>query len=136
MIVVDTNIIGYLFLASHRAMQVERALQKDPQWAAPLLWRSELCNVLALYLRLHDLPLQDAQRIMEEAALLMQGREFAVASFQVLNLVAAGTCSAYDCEFVALAQELDVPLVTVDRQVLSQFPSVAVSLDDFAGPVE
>ncbi len=73
---------------------------------------------------------------MEEAARLMQGREFAVVSFQVLNLVAASTCSAYDCEFVALAKELEVPLVTVDRQVLSQFPSVAVSLDAFAGSLD
>jgi predicted nucleic acid-binding protein len=136
MIVVDTNIIGYLFLTGHRAMQVERVLQKDPQWAAPLLWRSELRNVLAQYLRRHDLPLEDAQRIMEETARLMQGREFAVVSFQVLNLVAASTCSAFDCEFVALARELEVPLVTVDRQVLSQFPSVAVSLDAFAGSLD
>jgi len=49
MIVTDTNLIGYLFLTSAHSMLAERVFQKDPVWAAPLLWRSELRNVLALY---------------------------------------------------------------------------------------
>ncbi len=61
----------------------------------------------------------------------MLGREYNVTSPQVLDLVAASTCSAYDCEFVALALDLGVPLVTVDQQVLRQFPTTAESLDDF-----
>ena len=40
MIVVDTNIIAYLYLESGRSSQVEQALKKDTDWAAPLLWRS------------------------------------------------------------------------------------------------
>jgi len=51
MIVVDTNIIGYLYLTSDRSAQAEQALLKDPAWAAPLPWRSELRNVLARYIR-------------------------------------------------------------------------------------
>ena len=132
MIVVDTNIIGYLYLTSDRSPQAERALLEDPEWAAPLLWRSEFRNVLALYIRQQLLSLEDAQQIMDEAINLMQDREYAVTSFQVLNLVASSTCSAYDCEFVALAQDLGVPLVTVDRQVLEQFPDIAVSLETYA----
>ncbi len=131
MIVVDTNIIGYLYLTSERSEQAEQALRKDPQWAAPLLWRSELCNVLAPYLRRKLLSLETAQQIMGEATRLMLGNEYSVASPQVLNLVAVSTCSAYDCEFVALAQDLGVPLVTVDQRVLNQFPRTARSLDDF-----
>ncbi len=38
---------------------------------------------------------------------------------------------AYDCEFVALARDLNVPLVTSDKQVLTQFPDVATSLATF-----
>jgi hypothetical protein len=42
MIVVDTNIIGYLYLTSDRSAQSEQALIKDPHWVAPLLWRYNL----------------------------------------------------------------------------------------------
>jgi predicted nucleic acid-binding protein len=133
MIVVDTNLIGYLFLAGERSSQVDRAFLKDPLWVAPLLWRSELRNVLALYLRKQYLNLEETQQIMTEAEQLMREREFAVASHQVLRLVADSTCSAFDCEFVALAKDLNVPLLTVDRKVLEQFPDTAVSLEQFLG---
>ena len=131
MIVVDTNIIGYLYLNSPYSIQVQEALLKDSQWAAPYLWRSELRNVLALYIRQGRLSLNDAQLLMDEALMLMRGREYTVASVPVLNLVAGSTCSAYDCEFVVLAQDLGIPLVTVDKQILSQFPDVAISLKTF-----
>jgi predicted nucleic acid-binding protein len=38
---------------------------------------------------------------------------------------------AYDCEFAVLAQYLDVPLITGDRQMLDQIPTCAVSLEGF-----
>jgi predicted nucleic acid-binding protein len=37
----------------------------------------------------------------------------------------------YDCEFVALAQHLDVPLVTADKKILREFPVIAKSLDAY-----
>jgi predicted nucleic acid-binding protein len=61
----------------------------------------------------------------------MQEREYEIASHQVLSLVAASTCSAYDCEFVALASDLDLPLVTIDKQILDQFPGLAIPLEEF-----
>ena len=131
MIVVDTNIIGYLYLTSDRSDLAEQALLKDPIWTAPLLWRSEFRNVLALYLRKKLLNLEEAQRIMAEATQLMQDREYEIASHQVLSLVATSTCSAYDCEFIALAKDLDIPLITTDKQILNQFPEIAFSLEQF-----
>jgi len=133
MIVVDTNLIGYLYLASDRSVQAEQALVKDPQWAAPILWRSELRNVLAFYIRKQVLSLAEAQRVMDEAISLMRDQEYEVNSLHVWRLVASSTCSAYDCEFVALAEDLGVRLVTVDRQILGQFPAIAVSLEAFVG---
>ena len=108
MIVVDTNSIGYLFLTSSKSSLTEQALQKDSLWAAPLLWRSEMRNVLALYIRKGYISLADTQQIMKEASDLMQSQEYEVTSNQVLELVNISTCSADDCEFVALARDLNV----------------------------
>jgi len=131
MIVVDTHIIAYLFLTSDKSTLAEQALQKDPLWAAPLLWRSEMRNVLAYYIRKNILSLEDAQLIMNEATDLMQRQEYEVTSNHVLELVNTSTCSAYDCEFVALARDLKVSLVSVDRQILKDFQETAISLDTF-----
>jgi predicted nucleic acid-binding protein len=131
MIVVDTNIIGYMYLGSDRSTQAEQALSRDAEWAAPILWRSELRNVLVKYIRNQWLSLEGAAQVMDEAIALMRDREFEVSSLQVLSLAALSACSAYDCEFVALARALQVPLVTVDRQVLKHFSEMAVSLEDF-----
>lgn len=131
MIVTDTNIIAYLYLEGVRSAQVEKLLEKETQWAAPLLWRSEFGNVLALYMRKRNLSLEQAQQIMQEAMLLMQEREYEIVSSDVLELVTASGCSAYDCEFVALAEDLGISLVTVDKKILNEFSQIAVSLDDF-----
>jgi predicted nucleic acid-binding protein len=131
MIVVDTNIIGYLYLTSDHSPYAEQALLKDPLWSAPLLWRSELRNALMLYIRKGLLSLAEAQQVMEEASRMMQGREYEVTSRQVLSLAATSSCSAYDCEFVALAQDLGLPLITTDKQVLREFPDIAISLDKY-----
>ena len=56
MIVTDTNVIGYLFLSSEESQLSELALRKGPEWAAPVLWRSELRNVLATYMRKTIIP--------------------------------------------------------------------------------
>lgn len=128
MIVVDTNIIGYLFLSSDKSALCEQVLLAYPVWAAPLLWRSELRNVLALYVRQDILSLDDAQQIMSAAVDLMRGQEYEVTSNQVLELAKGSSCSAIDCEFVALARDLQVPLVTADRQILGDFPETATSL--------
>jgi len=131
MIVVDTNVIGYFFLTSEKSMLTERVFQKDSIWAAPLLWRSEMRNVLAHYIRKDHLTLLDAQQIMAEATSLMSGQEYEVRSNQVLELVNISPCSAYDCEFVALAADLKVPLVSGDQQILKSFPETSISLEAF-----
>lgn len=131
MIVADTNIISYLFLPTVYSEKSSQLYQTDADWAAPSLWRSEFRNVLALYLRQQIITLAEALLIQEEAEALMADHEFTVTSVQVLTLADSGSCSAYDCEFVALAKQLDVKLVTQDKKTLREFPEIAVSLDDF-----
>ena len=131
MIVADTNIISYLFLPTIYSDKTSQLYRIDPDWAAPELWRSEFRNVLALYLRQNILSLTEALALQDEAESLMADREFILPSVAVMNLVASSTCSAYDCEFVALARQLSVKLVTQDKKLLKEFPETALSLDEF-----
>lgn len=131
MIVADSNLIAYLLIRGDRTAEAEAVLLRDPAWTAPLLWRSEFRNVLALYVRQKHLSLRDAVQYMQEAETLLDGSEYQVESAPVLRLAEQTGRSAYDCEFVHLAQDLGVVLVTSDNRVLQSFPSVAVSMADF-----
>jgi len=131
MIVVDTNVIAYLWIFGEYTNSVEKALEKDPEWVAPFLWRSEFRNVLAGYIRRGHVSLKRSMALMEQVEDQMQGAEYYVSSSDVLHLVKQSNCSAYDCEFVALAKELGVKLVTTDNKILDNFPEVAISIIDF-----
>lgn len=129
MIVVDTNIIAYLYLPTDLTGQAERLLEHDAEWAVPVLWRSEFRNVLALYLRKGLISLAEAVRIQEEAESFLMDHEYMSVSQDVLRLVSESSCSAYDCEFVALARNHGVRLVTMDRKILMDFPDMAIGLE-------
>jgi predicted nucleic acid-binding protein len=127
-IVVDSNVLAYLYLPGEYTEAAEAWLERDPEWAAPVLWRSEFRNILAGYLRRKVFGFEQACRLQLEAEDLLAGAEFEVDSKAVLELVRDSDCSAYDCEFVALAQQLDLHLVTMDKKLLKAFPDRAVPL--------
>jgi predicted nucleic acid-binding protein len=125
MIVVDTNILAHFWLPSDSTELCDQLYQKDPQWVSPILWRSEFRNVVSLYLRKELIDLAEALLIMEKAELQMKDQQFQVNSVQVLHHVSESTCSSYDCEFVSLAKDLDLHLITMDKQLLWEFPNLA-----------
>ncbi len=125
MIVVDTNVLAYLLLPGPKTTLADALLLDQPRWAAPPIWRSEWRNVLSTYLRRDLMSLPQALALMHRAEVLLAGQNAPVASDQVLQLAHSSRCSAYDCEFVAAALQLGVPLVTEDRAVLAAFPEVA-----------
>lgn len=131
MIVADTNLIVYLLIPNEQSQIARRVFSQDDDWIAPSLWRSEFRNVLAGYMRRQLIALPKAQEIMGIAIRLLTDSEYGSNSNEVLKLVSQSNCSAYDCEFVALAQEFGVPLVTFDQRILREFPDTAVSPTDF-----
>lgn len=131
MIVVDTNIISYLYISGERSQRVEQLFTVDPHWIAPVLWRSEFRSVLGQYLRKNILGIDEVLFIMDQAEKLLAENEHEVPSAHIMHLLGSSKCSAYDCEFVALAQHLGVPLVTADKKILREFPAIAKSIDAF-----
>jgi predicted nucleic acid-binding protein len=130
-IVVDTNVISYFYLNSEFSVIAEKIFQQDSAWAAPILWRSEFRNVLALYLKKGIIGLDDAIEIVGLAEELLQSNEYEVTSYQTLRLAHESGCSAYDCEFVSLAKDLGIHLVTEDKKVLKSFPETAISMNHY-----
>jgi len=131
MIIADTNIISYLLLPTSFTDSVESLYKTDPDWAAPILWKSEFRNVMALYLRKKIITLEKAMQLQDTAESIIIQNEFDVSSTQVLALIDESNCSSYDCEFVALAHHFDTKLVTQDKKLLKEFPSTAISVADF-----
>lgn len=131
MIVADTNVIAYLWLPGEFTAQAEAALQRDSDWIVPYLWRSEFRNVLATYVRAKRLAANDAHTIYLNAEDMLRGREYAVTGRTALDLCFTSNLSAYDCEYVALADEFNCKLVSSDRKLVKAFAKTAVLLSDF-----
>jgi predicted nucleic acid-binding protein len=130
MIVADTNLIVYLFITGDQTNLAQRVLDKDPHWIVPPLWQSEFRNVLAAYFR-RGMALQQAKQVMQNASLTLENRQVIPSDDEIFSLIANSNCTAYDCEFVALAKQLNISLVTADKQLLREFPAYAISLEEF-----
>ena len=127
MIVVDSNIIAYLMIPSDRTKEIEKLLLKDSEWIAPLLWRKEFRNILTLYMKQSQMSLILAEQTIARAENLLSEREYGVLSSDVLVLTYEKSLSAYDAEYVVLAINFGVPLITVDKKLLKEASEYAVS---------
>lgn len=117
MIVADANLVLYLLIPGERTMTAEAVYQRDPAWAAPPLCLSEVRNVLLRYVRSGSIPLAAALAMVERADQLLAPYRLEVDSASILRVAHAGGLSAYDAEYVALAEALEVPLITEDREI-------------------
>ena len=131
MIVVDSNVVAYCWILGDKSEVAQRVRVRDPEWHVPYLWRSELRNALAGYLWRGSIDVARAAATMAAAERALAGCEHMVSSDTVLELTVGSRLSAYDCEFVALARSLAVPLVTEDAAVLKAFPELALSMEGF-----
>jgi predicted nucleic acid-binding protein len=130
MIVVDTNVIAYLYILGKYTPQAEELFLRDNNWVSSILWKSEFQNILVKYIRSKLISIEHALKIIEKAEVLMYGKEYTVPSHKVIELATSSTCTAYDCEFVALSKMLNVPLVTADKQIIQQFPNITIPLEN------
>ena len=125
MIVVDASVLAHLVFEGEATGAARRLHERDPEWCAPLLCRSELRSVAAKQVRSGGVAAAAAREAVRLGELVVAGREAMVDSDRVLELALSSGCSTYDCEYVALALDLGVPLVTLDRRVLEAFPETA-----------
>jgi predicted nucleic acid-binding protein len=133
MIVADANLIAYLCIAGPHTASAEKVFLKDHEWAVPALWRSELLSILTATMRHADMTETDALRVYSRAETLVRSREYMPKAERVLSFTGKSRCSSYDCEYLALADELHLRLVTFDRELYTNFPKIAVAPTVFLG---
>jgi len=131
MIAVDTQIVAYHFLPAENSELTEKLLLLDSDWFTSPLWRYEFRNVLALYLRRKLVSSESAIRIAESAETFIKNKEIKIPPTKVVELINRTRCTAYDVEFVAVAEELGTRLITTDKEILKEFPKLAISIKDF-----
>ena len=130
MIVADTNLVSYLLIEGERTETARQVWAKDSDWMLPTLWRSEFLNVLATMVRVGRLEARDALIAWRRAGDLFRSSEAEPDGEQVLAAAIEYGVSAYDAQFVVVAEMLDVPLVTCDRALVAACPRVAVAAAD------
>lgn len=134
MIVVDNDVLSYFWIdvETQRDVYARRVREIDPDWWAPPIWRAEFRSVLRRFMMNEGLALNHAITIMRRAEQDLGPRTVSVSSSAILSLVDQTHHSSYDCEYVALAQNLGLKLVSGDKRLVQKFPETAVLLEEFA----
>jgi predicted nucleic acid-binding protein len=131
MIVIDANVLVYLYMEGEYTSAAEALFKEESDWVAPRLWRSEFLSALAQALRQKRISYHHAAATIKQAESFMERREFDVSSNLVLHLIKTSSCSAYDCEYVGLAESFNIPLVTADAHILKNFPTITIPLKTY-----
>lgn len=128
--VADTNLIAYMLIDGPFTDSANRVHLRDPRWIAPVIWHSELLNVLATSVREEIITIRKARDVLIHSPAFIE--DYELSSLEVLDLSVESKFATFDCFYVFLARKLDLKLVTADKKLLRQFTDVAVSIDDFA----
>ena len=131
MIVVDVNVIAYLLIAGEKSADAQALHELDPDWILPDLWRDEFLNILATYVQQGGADLESAGALWQSAVALFGPQERAADPLSVLGLAHRYRLSAYDAQYLAVAVQLSVPLITEDRALCQSTPHHSRSLRDY-----
>lgn len=131
MIVVDANVTAYLMLEGDRTPLARDVFRCDPEWLAPPIWPHEFVNILATYAKRDRRELAGYLRILDQALSLVDGYKDGIEMAPVLDLAVTHQLSAYDAQYVYLAQMRRLPLITEDTRILRAAPNVAMSMADY-----
>lgn len=131
MIVVDANVVAYATIKGAKTPVARQLRAVDRHWVMPSLCRHELANVLLSHVRSGTFTEQDIVPIWDKIALVTEGNEREVSLPSVVRLANERSISAYDAQYVWLARELNKPLITEDRQLISRCTDVAHSMSQY-----
>jgi predicted nucleic acid-binding protein len=128
MVVVDTNVLGYLLLEGEQTPYARALLEQDGDWRSESFVMVEMTNVLATVMRVRRMSFKDAVVVLANAQVVMQPGLEDADHAQVLELAAHKKISAYDARFVVIARDLGTRLVTEDAKLRRAAPDLTQSI--------
>jgi predicted nucleic acid-binding protein len=131
MIVVDVNIVAYLLIEGDKTALARALWEKESQWHLPGLWIHEFLNLLATSERAGHLKLSRCLEVLESARTLFESKTHLVDPIETLRLATKHRLTAYDAQYIALAQSLQTPLISEDRKLRQAVPEYVHSMRSF-----
>lgn len=131
MIVVDTNIVAYLSIEGERTAQARVLWDSDPHWQMPIIWQHEYLNILSTYTRSDGIGLEDAKHLWKIVTQKFIDAHIEIDMSVALDLAVQHNISAYDAQFIALANELEVPLISEDKRLRDRCPERVINMAEY-----
>ena len=131
MIVIDANILIYSLIECDYSPLIQQLRGKDADWRTTGLCLHETLNVLATYQRREVLTLPQCRKLLDHADRFIKVAQCEVEMDAALAVAAKYAITGYDAQYVALAQSLNVPLITEDRKLRKAAPGIAFSMREF-----
>ncbi len=136
MIVVDVNVVAYTLIEGERTADAKRLRSLDADWRIPRLWRYEFGNLLATYVRTGGLSEPKARDLLREALAFYGPVERDPDQDAVLVSARRFHITGDDAQYVELARQLTLPLVTEDASLRRAVPDTALSLSAYLTLIE
>jgi predicted nucleic acid-binding protein len=131
MIVIEANILIYALIECDNSRMIPQLREKDADWRTTGLCLHETLNVLATFQRRGLLTLEQCQELLKSANRFISVAQCEVNIEASLAVAAKYGITGYDAQYVALAQNLAVPLITEDRKLRHAVPGIGVSMQEF-----
>ncbi len=131
MIVVDANVLAYSIIEGTLTPLALQVRKRDPHWRLPGIWRHEILNIFTTYVRQGGLAKEKAVKGLEDVYAHILPNEVELGPVETLDIALHHKISAYDAQYVLLAQKLGVPCVTEDRALRRATPHLTVSMESF-----
>ena len=131
MIVVDVNILANYTIKGARTEEAHRLWALNDYWLIPSFWRIEFQSVLWKCVRFQGMSKNEALAVMEQAIDLFSVNEQDISPGAALLEALSSGISVYDAQYVALARQLNIPCVTLDKALQKTCPDRVVLIDTF-----
>jgi predicted nucleic acid-binding protein len=131
LIVVDANVLAYSIIEGTLTPLALQVRDRDPHWRLPVIWRHEILNIFTTYVRQGGLTKDKAVKALEAVYAQLLPNEVELGPIETLETALHYKITAYDAQYVLLAQKLGVPCVTEDRALRRAAQGLTVSMENF-----